>query len=135
LEKVVDANAQSLVDSVKGEWKQLWHDRIDDKYKAEAMANRDFPLLFLDGGTVIVATRDFRLLDLKDILHLHEIQNVDRLVPPHPSVGGWRKFSRVMLSNQKRARAWEKTVPGQDPKRNLQSKKGGRGWLHLHAKK
>jgi hypothetical protein len=135
LEKVVDTNAQNLVDNVRQEWKQLWQHRIDDKYKAEGMANRDFPLLFLDGGTVIIATRDFRLLDLKDILHMHEIQNVERLVPPHPSVGGWRKFSRAMLSTQKRAHIWEKPSPERNPKKNLQSKKGGRGWLHLHTKK
>jgi hypothetical protein len=135
LEKTVDANAQSLVDNVKGEWKELWHNRIDDKYKAEGMANRDFPLLFVDGGTVIVATRDFKQLDLKDILHSHEIQNVERLVTPHPSVGGWGKFARSMLSNQRRARTWEKPAPERNPQKNLQSKKGGRGWLHLNTKK
>jgi len=99
------------------------------------MANRDFPLLFLDGGTVIVATRDYKQLDLKDILHLHEIQNVERFVTPLPSIGGWGKFARSMLSHQKRARTWEKTAPEQNRQKNLQSKKGGRGWLHLHTKK
>ncbi len=135
MERIVDADAQSLVDNVRQEWKQLWHNRIDDKYKAEGMANRDFPLLFVDVGTVIVATRDFKQLDLKGILHSHEIQNVERLVTPHPSVGGWGKFARSMLNNQRRAREWEKSSPERNAQKNLQSKKGGRGWLHFHTKK
>lgn len=135
MEKILDASAQSIVDNVKQEWKHLWSNRIDDKYKAEGMANRDFPLLFVDVGTVIVATRDFKQLDLKDILHSHEIQNVERLVTPHPSVGGWGKFARSTLNNQKRARSWEKAAPERDAKKNLQPKKGGRGWLHFHTMK
>ena len=99
------------------------------------MANRDFPLLFVDGGTVIVATRDFKLLDLKEILHLHEIENVERLVTPHPSIGGWGKFARTMINNQRRARTWEKPTPERNAQKNLQPKKGGRGWLHIHMKK
>jgi hypothetical protein len=74
-------------------------------------------------------------LDLKDILHLHEIQNVERFVTPHPSVGEWGEFARSMLSNQKARSHMGKTALAWNPQKNLQSKKGSRGWLHLHTKK
>jgi len=118
------------VDDVKEEWKLLWRSRFSDKVRAEGIANNDFLLLFVERGTVIIATRDFKPLNLKDILHSHKIQNVERVIPPHPSVGGWRKFARTVLNNQKRRRTWEKPVSRRNRKKNLQLKKGGRGWLH-----
>ena len=123
---------QVLVDDVKEEWRFLWRDRIDDKVRAEGMANRDFSLLFVEQGTVIVATRDFKPLNLKEILYLHKIKNVERIVPPHPTVGGWGKFARTVLNKQKRAREWKESAPRRNLKKNLQLKKGGRGWLHYH---
>jgi len=128
------ANLQVLVDDIRKEWKRLWRDRIDDKERAEGMANRNFGLLFVERGTVIIATRDFKLLDLKEILRVHEIENAERFVPPHPSVGGWRKFARTTINTQMRATRAQQlkdTVPRRvGRKRNLQLKKGGRGWLH-----
>ena len=129
-ESVEKAGLQVPVDDVKVEWRLLWRDRIDDKVRAEGIANQDYSLLFVERGTVIVATRDFKPLSLKEILLLHEIQNVERFVPPHPSVGGWRKFARTVLNTQKRARKWKKTVPRRKRNKSLQLKKGGRGWLH-----
>ena len=82
----------------------LWRDRINDKVRAEGVAKRDYPSLFVERGTVIIATRDFKPLDLKEILCLHRVQNAEGLVPPHPSVGGWGKFSRTVLNKQRRSR-------------------------------
>jgi len=129
------AGLQILVNNVREEWRLLWRDRIDDKVRAEGMANKDFSLLFVERGTVIVATRDFKLLDLKEILRLHEVENFERLIPPHPSVGGWGKFARTVINKQKRARKWKGPLPRRNHDKNLQPKKGGRGWLHYHMKK
>lgn len=123
-------DASVLVDDVKVAWKLLWLSRIDDKVRAEGIASQDYSLLFVERGTVIVATRDFKSLSLKEILFLHRIQNVERFVPPHPSVGGWGKFARTVLNKQKRVRKWKKPVPRRNREKNLQVKKGGRGWLH-----
>lgn len=123
------------MDEVKEEWRQLWRLRIDDKVRAEGMANRDFDLLFVERGTVIVATRDFKPLDLRAILRVHEVENVERIVSPHPSVGGWGKFARTVLKQQSRARKWEAPAPKRKRKKSLQLKKGGRGWLHVNVKK
>jgi len=125
------------VDEVRVEWKLLWRSRIDDKVRAEGIANQDFSLLFVERGTVIIATRDFKPLDLKAILRLHDVQNVDRFVSPHPSVGGWRKFARTVLNRQARARRWRESpcVRVRDRRKNLQLKNGGKGWLHFRMEK
>jgi len=123
------------VDDVKVEWKMLWRSRIDDKVRAEGIASQDYSLLFVERGTVIVATRDFKPMSLKEILFSYKILNVERVVSPHPSVGGWGKFARTVLNKQKRVRKWEKPLPRRNRKKKLQLKKGGRGWLHYRMER
>ena len=130
LESSEKPNLGTLLNNVREEWRLLWLTRINDKVRAEGVANQDFSLLFVDRGTVIVATRDFKPLNLKDILDLHAIENAERFISPHPSVGGWGKFARNVLNKQKRARKWQKSQSLRKSKKNLQLKKGGRGWLH-----
>jgi len=136
LESGEKAALQIPVEDVKVEWRLLWRDRIDDRVRAEGVANREYSLLFVERGTVIVATRDFKPLNFKEILVLHGVQNVERFVPPLPSVGGWGKFARTVLNKQKRARKWKVTesVPRRKRK-SLQLKKGGRGWLHYRMER
>ena len=55
--------------------------------------------LFIDKGTVIHATRDFKSLNFKEILEEHEIQNAERYIPPDPHVGGWNKFVKDNITN------------------------------------
>jgi len=136
-ESAEKADSRVLVDEVRVEWRLLWRSRIDDKVRAEGIANQDFSLLFVERGTVIIASRDFKPLDLKAILRLHDVQNVDRFVSPHPSVGGWHKFARTVLNKQRRARKWKVSsrASGRSRKKNLQLKNGGRGWLHFRMEK
>lgn len=117
-------------EDVKAEWKQLWRCRFDDKVRAEGVADRAFSLLFVERGTVIVATRDFKPVDLKEILSAHKFENSDRLVGPHPSVGGWAKFSRAVLNRQRRFRSTLNSAADAGRAKDLQLKQGGRGWLH-----
>jgi hypothetical protein len=119
-----------LADDIREEWRLLWLDRIDDKVRAEGMANRCFSLLSVERGTVIAATRAFKPLDLREILRSHNVQDVDRVISPCPLVGGWRKFARTVLNKQARARRLEELMPSRGCRKNLQAKKGGRGWLH-----
>lgn len=125
---------QVPVEDVKIEWRLLWRDRIDDKVRAEGIANRDYSLLFVDRGTVIVATKDFKPLNFKEILSLHVVQNGERFGSPPPSVGGYGKFARTVLNKQKRAQRWKATesVGRRKHKKTQPKKKGGRGWLHYH---
>jgi hypothetical protein len=118
------------VEEIKEEWRHLWRERIDDRVRAEGVASRTFSLCFVDRGTIIVATRDFKPLNLKEILSLNRIQNAEQVVGPPPAVGGWHKFARTVLNKQARNRSFVFEKPRSDRVKNLQLKKGGRGWLH-----
>jgi hypothetical protein len=118
------------VEDIKAEWKQLWRCRVDDKVRAEGIADQTFSLLFVERGTVIVATRDFKPMDLKEILMAHNFEKADRIVGPHPDVGGWGKFARTVLNRHSRARNLLVLSQRPDRAKDLQLKQGGRGWLH-----
>jgi hypothetical protein len=124
--------SKEMVEELKKEWKTLWWKRIDDKVRAEGIADKDYGMLFVERGTVIFATRKFRILSFREILQLHGVIDVDRVVGPHPSVGGWGKFIRTVIANQqpskRKRRAWKYF---EEEKKKQQLKKGGRGWLHF----
>jgi len=124
---------KEFVDELRGQWKLLWQDRIDDRVKAEGIANEDYSKLFVEQGTVIVATRDYKPPDFVEILKQHISSDAERLVPPNPAVGGWGKFVRNVLK-KKRGLAKRSAPPKPDRKKGQQPKKGGRGWLHFRMK-
>ena len=121
---------KEFIEELKVEWKRLWSERLDDKVRAEGIAVDDYNSLFIDKGTVIHATRDFKALNFKDILEQHEISNVERYIPPNPHVGGWGKFVKDNINNQqlKKRKSADFFVEEKNEKQQL--KKSGRGWLH-----
>lgn len=122
---------RSFVDELRAQWKSLWRSRIDDKVRAEGISNRDYASLFVEQGTVIVATRDYKPPDFVEILEKHKPSEADTIVPPSPSVGGWGKFARTVLNKQKRAGRRGRAAPPKPTRDPGQPrKKGGRGWLH-----
>ncbi len=122
---------KEMVEQLKKEWKMLWRDRVDDRVRAEGIASKGYDDLFVDRGTVIVATRDFKALDFKEILRLHKFSNATRLVGPSPSEGGWGKFIRNFIASQTRHnRVAQARSELDEQKRRQQQKKSGRGWLH-----
>jgi hypothetical protein len=128
---IVDAEAPRIdVEKVKEEWRLLWRGYIDDKVRAEGVADRSFSLLAVERGTVIVATRDFKALNLKDILRSYNVQNVKQVAGPYPSEGGWAKFAKTVLNKQVRAQKFRAEALPDRHGKNRQLKKGGRGWLH-----
>ena len=129
---------EAIVDDTKEEWRRLWRDRLDDKMRAEGIASENYRLLFVDRGTVVIATRDYRPLDLKEILRQHGLCDSERFLPPPPSVGGWGKFVRTVIQKQRRqsrSKEWKRSQPRRSVKdrEKLPLKKGGRGWLHHPA--
>ena len=125
--------SKELVEELKKEWRSLWRERIDDKVRAEGIADKDYGMLFVERGTVIFATRKFKMLSFREILQLHGVIDVDRAVGPHPSVGGWGKFIRTVIAPQRssrlgRIKRTRRYFEGEKQKQQL--KKGGRGWLH-----
>lgn len=125
---VLKENAEELAK----QWKNMWRERVDDKLRAEGIANVDYSMLFVERGTVIFAPRNFRMLSFKEILELHGIVPAERFVPSNPQVGGWGRFIRTVIVNQKTGRrAKRAALYSKEEKKKQQLKKGGRGWLHL----
>ena len=74
---------------------------VDDKVRAEGIASQTITAhLFIDKGTIIHATRDFKVLNFKDILKQHEVENAERYIPPDQHVGGWNKFVKDNITKQ-----------------------------------
>ena len=120
---------KEFVEELKVEWKRLWSERVDDKVRAEGIAVEDYSSLFIEKGTVIHATRDFKAVNFKDILEQHKVPNAQRYIPATPQVGGWGKFVRDNITSQqpKKKKSAEKEAASKTEKH---LKKNGRGWLN-----
>ena len=129
------AEAQKkLIEELKAQWKLLWSERYYDRVRAEGVSVNDYAVLDVEKGTIIHATKDFKILTLKQILEKHLVENPERYIQPDVHVGGWNKFIKTEINTKSnrgsRAAAYvlDKDRAKKDPKQ--QSKKGGRGWLH-----
>ncbi|MBN1245168.1 hypothetical protein JXA31_06205 [Candidatus Bathyarchaeota archaeon] len=122
---------KETVDELRVQWKKLWQERVDDKVRAEGIATANYCDLFIEKGTIIHATRNFKALNFKEILEQHQIENADRFIPPAPQIGGWNKFIKVNITNQQPRRKRRAEFYHAEKKEKQQPKKGGRGWLHL----
>ncbi len=121
---------KEVVDELRFQWKQLWQDRIDDKVRAEGIAVTDYSKLFVEKGTVIHATRNYKPLDFKEILERNKVENSECYIQPSPQVGGWNKFIKTEITSQKSRRHKRAIAYVEEKKIIMQPKKGGRGWLH-----
>ena len=124
---------RKMVTELRDQWNQMWWERIDDKIRAEGIANQDFPTLFVEQGSVIVATRSYRPPNFEEIVEKNKTAKMQDLPqPPHPSQGGYRKFIRDVIAKQKRHGRDNPTKQElkPKPKKKQPIKKQGRGWLH-----
>ena len=119
-----------MIEQLKLEWKRLWQERTDDKVRAEGVATGDYDKLFVDKGTVIHATRDFKAISFREILEQNRVENAERLISPSPAVGGWNKFIKTNVCPAKPERNRRAVLHVEPVKEKQQVKKGGRGWLH-----
>lgn len=122
---------KEFIEGVRRQWKAMWQRRIDDRLRAEGIADEDYSLLFVERGTVIMATRKFKPPDFFEILQRHNGNDVMDVVPPSPYVGGWGKFIRTVLKKQQCFGRRRRRRPERVRKERQQLKKGGRGWLHF----
>jgi len=127
----VSLTQKEMVEELRVQWKKLWLERVDDKVRAEGVAIADYCDLFVEKGTVIHATRNFKALNFKDILEQHQVENAERFIPPSPQIGGWNKFIKVNITNQPPRKKRRAELYFDGKKEKQQPKKGGRGWLHL----
>lgn len=122
---------KETIKALRLQWKRLWRERVDDKVRAEGVATTNYYDLFIEQGTIIHATRNFKAVNFKEILEQHQIENAERYVPPDPRIGGWNKFIKTNITIQQSRRkrrsefyCRERNLGNQQPKKN------GRGWLH-----
>lgn len=122
---------KEFVAELKAEWNRLWRERVDDKVRAEGIAIEDYDSLFIDKGTIIHATRDFKVLNFKDILEQHEVMDAERYIPPDPHIGGWTKFVKDNVTDRTPKKKKLADLYDLEHKEKQQLKKNGRGWLHI----
>ena len=127
----VSLSQKELVEELKVYWKKLWQERLDDKVRAEGIATDEYVKLFVEKGTIIHATRDFKALNFREILEQNQIANADQFIPPPPQVGGWAKFVKTNITSQRQRKNTRASLYREDKKEKQQPKKGGRGWLHI----
>ena len=114
---------------LKREWAFLWGERFDDRVRAEGISVRDYPLLLVDKGLVIFASRDAKSPSFSEVVSYWSGEG--RVYSPDPDVGGWGRFIRSTLKRQAHSRAGSYVCEGPSVKSEQQQlKKGGRGWLH-----
>jgi len=122
---------KKLVEEIKAEWKQLWNERLNDKVRAEDISGGNYECLKVERGTIIHASRDFKPLNFKDILEQNRVENPEAYVTPNVEEGGWTKFAKKEIVAPSKLRSGTiQCNPATKNKAVLQSKKGGRGWLH-----
>lgn len=121
---------KELVEELKVQWKSLWQERLDDHVKAEAVASCDYSKLFVERGTIIHATRDYKALNFKEILEQNQVANAERHIPCSPEVGGWGKFIKTNVPRNRPQKSSRAMLYQEEKKEKQQPKKGGRGWLH-----
>jgi hypothetical protein len=126
---------KAFVEELRQQWKTLWLERIDDEVRAEGISSKDYLELFVERGTVIVATRKFKAPDFYDIVqkHLSHVQSdVSNVLPANPRTGGWGKFVRNVLNrHQSSVKRRRRELVQADKKVCQQRKKCGRGWIHF----
>jgi len=131
----VDASLESrikaqkeLVEKLKVEWKLLWSERFNDKERAEGISVSDYASLYVERGTIIHATRDFKALNFKEILEQHIVEDSDRFVQPNVDVGGWNKFVKTKITSREPQRNKRTLAYVPKKRQGQQPKKGVRGW-------
>ena len=121
---------RELVEKLKVQWKQLWSNRVKDLIRAESVATLDYSSLFIEKGTVIHATRDFKISSFNEILRMNKIENSEHYISPPSEFGGWTKFAKnhLMFKRTRKENLDVFLVRSNKQKQHL--KKSGRGWLH-----
>jgi hypothetical protein len=126
---------KEFVEELKKQWRTLWRERIDDEVRAEGISSKDYTELFVERGTVIVATRKFKPPDFYEIVQQHLSHDQSDIRNPlllNPKTGGWGKFVRTVLRKQQASvRRRRDSFVETDKKVGQQLKKCGRGWLHF----
>jgi hypothetical protein len=122
-----------FVDELRNEWKHMWCSKIEDKVRAEGIADKTYERLFVDRGLILFASRNFSPPEFHEILSKYLSSDEAERFNPNPIRGGVRKFIREHITVQKKSGSKlkeETRVALEEMKSHQQLKHGGRGWLH-----
>lgn len=121
---------KKLIEDLRVQWKKLWLEHLNDKVRAEGVATKEYSSLFVEQGTVIKASKDYKALNFREIVEQYNVSNMDRYIPPSPQVGGWNKFVKTSILRKSKQKKRFFVFPLSSKKEKQQTKKGGRGWIH-----
>jgi hypothetical protein len=121
---------KELVEKLKSQWSLLWNERYNDKVRAEGVSSTDYASLRVERGTIVHATRDYKALSFREILEQNLAEDAERFIQPDAQEGGWGKFVKTKIAVQRVRREMDNAQSTAKKRGVLQSKKGGRGWLH-----
>jgi hypothetical protein len=127
----MNLDQKKMINELEIDWKKLWDEKIDDRLRAEGIASTNYPRLSIEKGTIIYATRKYKPLTFKYILDQNQIENTNAFDSTHPEIGGWRKFIKTEITNQKPKTERKKTFENDLLKKRALSKRKTKGWLHL----
>ena len=122
------SDLKEFVDELRTDWKDLWRNRLDDKVRAEGIAKHEYEKLFVEQGTVILATRDFKPLEFFDIVQEYLKADTEKVLPMNATIGGWGKFIKTNI--RKRQQATRRQAPPKPTHKGQQQKKR---WTRLAA--
>jgi hypothetical protein len=129
LASVEAASREEFRRRLRAEWNLMWTERFDDRQRSEGVAIDDYPLLFMDRGFIVFATRDAKTPVFREIVDYWATQGL--VYSPDPDVGGWGRFIRTEMKRVAHSRAARHVDDESGRKKSEQQmKKSGRGWLH-----
>ena len=77
---------KQLIEELKAQWKLMWSERFDDSVRAEGVSVNEYAILDVEKGTIIHATKDFKILTLKQILEKHKIEKPHLYIQPDVNI-------------------------------------------------
>lgn len=129
----IEKDFKLFVDRLRGEWKLMWQYMLEDKVRAEGIANKDYEHLFVERGQILFATKNFKPPEFRDILEMHLSSEEAERVNPDPIRGGIHKFIREHITkdnSSKKKRRRRAFFEPKKMKKHQHLKHGGKGWLH-----
>jgi hypothetical protein len=128
MEKIERKAKKTFHKRIRQQWNLMWKERYNDRFRAEGITSQEYPLLFMNRGAVICASRDVKTPNFQEILDHWSSQ--DLMYNPPPQVGGWGKFIRTKIKKPTINKTLETT--SRQTREKQQLRKGGRGWLHIY---